>query len=108
MRRISRLQFFDLHANHSSQVAGQALPLFAALYDIEREAATLDAKERHRLRQSRARPICNALYEWLAAQRKLASEGSAIAKALDYSLKRWDCRTSDISRAPASHRREIP
>jgi len=92
----ARRKFFDLHANHSSQVAGQALPLFAALYDIEREAATLDAKERHRLRQSRARPVCDALYDWLAAQRKLVSEGSAIAKALDYSLKRWEALTRYI------------
>ncbi|KVA30102.1 hypothetical protein WI44_20690 [Burkholderia cepacia] len=31
--------------NHSSQVARQALPFFTALYDIEREAAALDAAE---------------------------------------------------------------
>src|SRR5262249_51038917 len=66
---------------------------FAALYDIERDAATLDTEERHRLRQSRARPVCDALYGWLAVQRKLVSEGSAIAKALDYSLKRWEALT---------------
>lgn len=41
----ARRKSFDLHANHSSQVAGQALPFFAALYDIERDAATLDAEE---------------------------------------------------------------
>ena len=29
----------------------------------------------------------------MIAQRKLVSEGSAIAKALDYSLKRWDALT---------------
>jgi transposase len=54
----------DLHANHSSQIAGQALSYFATLYDIERHAAVLDAKERHRVRQSRAKPVCDALYEW--------------------------------------------
>ncbi|MBB5504425.1 hypothetical protein HDG35_000660 [Paraburkholderia sp. JPY681] len=32
-------------------------------------------------------------HEWLAAQRKLVSEGSAIAKALDYSLKRREALT---------------
>ncbi|MDR5825907.1 hypothetical protein, partial [Caballeronia sp. LZ043] len=31
--------------------------------------------------------------EWLMAQRKLVAEGSAIAKALDYSLKRWGALT---------------
>ena len=53
----------------------------------------LDAEERRKLRQSRAKPVCDALYEWMVAQRKLVSEGSAIAKALDYSLKRWEALT---------------
>ncbi len=37
--------------------------------------------------------MCDALYEWLMAQRKLVAEGSAIVKALDYSLKRWGALT---------------
>jgi transposase len=89
----ARRKFFELHANHSSQVAGQALPFFTALYEIEREAAALNAEERYRLRQSRAKPISDALHAWLVAQRKLVAEGSAIAKALDYSLKRWEALT---------------
>jgi transposase len=89
----ARRKFFDLHANHSSQIAGQALPFFAALYDIEREAKTLEAEERRKLRQRRATPVCDALHEWMATQRKLVAEGSAIAKALDYSLKRWEALT---------------
>ncbi|WP_186110124.1 IS66 family transposase, partial [Burkholderia gladioli] len=89
----ARRKFFELHANHSSHVAGQALPFFTALYDIEREAAALDVDERQRLRQRRAKPVCDALYEWLMAQRKLVADGSAIATALDYSLKRWDALT---------------
>lgn len=86
----ARRKFFDLHANHSSQIASQAMPYFAALYEIECDAAVLDPEERQRVRQSRARPVSDALYEWLVAQRKLVSEGSAIAKAIDYSLKRWE------------------
>ena len=31
--------------------------------------------------------------EWMVAHRKLVSGGSAIAKALDYSLKRWEALT---------------
>jgi transposase len=89
----ARRKFFELHANHSSQVAEQALPFFTELYNIERDAAALDIEARHRLRQSRAKPVCDALYEWMVAQRKLVSAGSAIAKALDYSLKRWQALT---------------
>lgn len=89
----ARRKFFELHANHSSQVAGQALPFFSVLYDIERDAAALNTDERYRLRQSRAKPVCDALHEWMITQRKLVSEGSALAKALDYSLKRWRALT---------------
>lgn len=89
----ARRKFFELHANHSSQVAGHALPFFSALYDIERDAAELNVDERYRLRQSRAKPVCDALHEWLTTQRKLVSEGSGIANALDYSLKRWEALT---------------
>jgi transposase len=89
----ARRKFFDLHANHSSQIAGQALPYFARLYEIERDAAVLDAEARRRRRQSLAKPVCDAFYEWMVVQRKLVSEGSAIAKALDYSLKRWEALT---------------
>jgi transposase len=89
----ARRKFFELHANHSSQVAEQALPFFTELYNIERDAAALDIEARHRLRQSRAKPVRDALYEWMVAQRKLVSAGSAIAKALAYSLKRWEALT---------------
>jgi Transposase IS66 family len=41
------------------------------------------------VRQEKAAPIIDALHTWMIAQRQLVPEGSAIAKALDYSLKRW-------------------
>lgn len=56
------------------------------LYDVERDVAELKPEHRCEVRQERARPIADALHEWLLAQSKLVSEGSAIAKALDYSL----------------------
>ena len=40
----ARRKFHDLWANHSSQIAGEALKLFGALYDVERDVAALDAK----------------------------------------------------------------
>ena len=77
----------------AARLRGEALSFFTALYDIEREAAAPDADERQRLRQRRAKPVCDAVFEWLVAQRKLVAEGSATVKALDYSLKRWDALT---------------
>jgi transposase len=39
--------------------------------------------------QEKAAPIIKTLHEWMLAQRDLAPNGSATAKSLDYSLKRW-------------------
>jgi transposase len=89
----ARRKFFELHANHKSQVAEQALKYFVALYEVERDVADLKPDQRGTVRQQRAKPIADALHAWMVGQRKLVSEGSAIAKALDYSLKRWEALT---------------
>ena len=61
------------------------------LTKVEREAReqNLDEIGRARLRQERARPIADLLHEWLLAHRLKVPDGSASAKAIDYSLKRW-------------------
>lgn len=46
-------------------------------------------ENRWRIRQEKAAPLIDALHTCMLAQRDLVPEGSAIAKALDYSLKRW-------------------
>jgi transposase len=61
----------------------------AALYEVEREASNLNDDERHRLRQSKAKPIAEAFHSWLIVQRQKVPNGGATAKAMDYSLKRW-------------------
>ena len=58
-------------------------------YEIEREVQGLEAAERQQMRQKTAAPIMDALHGWMIAKRQLVPVGSAIAKALDYSLKRW-------------------
>lgn len=49
----------------------------------------MSAEQRLQRRQEHAKPILDALHHWMIEQRQLVPEGSAIAKALDYSLKRW-------------------
>lgn len=46
-------------------------------------------EERWRIRQELAVPIIKMLHDWMLTQRDLVPNGSATAKALDYSLKRW-------------------
>ena len=89
----ARRKFFDLHVNHSSQIAAAALPFFAHLYRIEQQVADLDADARRRRRQAEARPIIDALHAWLSAQRQKVPSGSSIARAIDYSLHRWAALT---------------
>jgi hypothetical protein len=89
----ARRKFFDLHAHNNSQLAEQALKYFAQLYDIEREVRELDAHARCQIRQAQAKPIADALHAWMAAQRAKVPDGTAIAKALDYSLTRWGALT---------------
>jgi hypothetical protein len=80
---------------NASVLAGQALEYFAALYDVEREAAGLDPEHRRDLRQERARPIADALHDWMTGQRGLVSEGSAIAKAFSvYRTSACQCRNA--------------
>ncbi len=85
----ARRKFFDLHATNKSQLAEQALHSIGGLYEIERQARDMTDEDRGRIRQEKGAPILNALHAWMLAQRDLVPEGSAIAKALDYSLKRW-------------------
>lgn len=85
----ARRKFFDLHVANKSQLAEQALHSIGGLYEIERQARDMNNEDRCRIRQEMAVPILKRLHDWMLAQRDLAPNGSATAKALDHSLKRW-------------------
>ena len=89
----SRRKFFDLHASNKSLIAAQALQSISALYDVEREVKSLTVDERLKIRQTRSRPLADALHQWMELQRRQITDGSATARALDYSLKRWGAFT---------------
>jgi transposase len=89
----ARRKFHDLWVNHQSALAEEALKLFGALYDVERQVRDVSVEERQRMRQLQSRPIADKLREWLLLRRQKATDGTAIAKALDYSLGRWDALT---------------
>jgi transposase len=85
----ARRKFFDLHAANQSQIARCALEQLARIYEIEREVKELSAEQRLAVRQERTKPILDALQEWMTLQRRKVPDGSATARAMDYSLKRW-------------------
>jgi len=86
----ARRKLFDLHESAKSQIAGEALKIIGELYDVERDVRDLDAGQRRQIRKERAKPIADALREWMIAHRIKVPDGSATAKALDYSLNRWE------------------
>lgn len=85
----ARRKFFDLHVANKSQLAEQALYSIGGLYEVERQARDMSDEDRWRIRQEKAAPIIKTLHDWMLAQRDLVPNGTATAKALDYSLKRW-------------------
>jgi transposase len=101
----ARRKFHELWANHKSTLAEQALALFGRLYEVEREVADLPSEERLRIRQAKAKPAADALHAWLLAQRQKVPPGSATAKAMDYSLGRWQAlvRYIDDGELPADN-----
>jgi hypothetical protein len=76
-------------SNAASPVAAEAVRRIAWLYKIEAEVRDLSSQERWRIRQERSRPLWDELHLWMQLQRGRVPDGSAIAKALDYSLNRW-------------------
>ena len=101
----ARRKFFELHASNKSQVAESALQQISVIYDIEREVQGLTPDERHRIRQARSRPLLDDLRRWMLLTRQKVTDGSATAKALDYSLKRWVALTRfvDDGRLPVDN-----
>jgi transposase len=92
----ARRKFHELWANHGSKVGEQALRYFQLLFKIEAEVASCTAEERRRIRQRKSRRVAAALQSWLVRQRRQVPDGSATAKAIDYSLKRWEALTRYI------------
>jgi hypothetical protein len=104
----ARRKFIELHAANKSQIAGQAIELIGRLYDVERDIDGKDAETRLQERRTRSVPIASALREWLVAHRAKVPDGTATAKAIDYSLNRWTALTRYLhdSRLPIDNNRD--
>ena len=84
----ARRKFHELWVHHQSAIGEQALKFFSVLYDVEREVANTDSQTRLQARR-RSRPVADALHQWMRQQRQKIPDGSATARAIDYSLNRW-------------------
>ena len=85
----ARRKFFDLHKANGSPIAEEAVCRIGELYAIEAEAKGKTPEDRALLRKTYSKPRLDALQLWLLHTRKSVADGGALAKAIDYTLKRW-------------------
>jgi len=89
----ARREFIQAESN-DPVLASQAISFYRQLYDVEERGKTLDATQRHQLRQREALPIWNRMRRWLdgdAAKRALPR--SRIGEALGYLRNQWSALT---------------
>lgn len=88
-----RRKFFEEYEKNSSPIAKQALERIAVLYGIEDQIKGKPPDERRRLRQDRSVPLLQELHTWLSATNAKLSQKSDLAKAIRYTLSRWNALT---------------
>lgn len=86
----ARRKFFDLHAANGSPMAAEALRHIQRLYDVEADANRMSVPERQALRVARAVPLLESLHQFLKDSRAKSADNGASARAIDYSLRRWE------------------
>ena len=91
----ARRKFHELHVANQSPMAQEALARIARLYAVEAQIIEhgLNTQQAKDLRAKSSLPVLDELKPWMLAQRQLMTQGTAGAKALEYSLKRWEALT---------------
>ena len=92
----ARRKFDELIKVNQSPVAQQAVQRIAMIYRVERESKELTSDERHAVRHTRSKPLWEELHVWLRLERARVPEGSAVARAIDYSLNAWEPLTAHL------------
>ncbi len=92
-----RRQFYDIHQAHASPLAAEALSRIGALYVIEAGIRGKPPDERREVRQARAGPLLEALYDWLQGTLGRISQKSVLAEAIRYATTRWAALTRYVA-----------
>ena len=88
-----RRKLFELADVAKAPLAIEAVRRIDAIFAIERDLNGLPADRRRAQRQERVAPLVADLEAWMRRQRSALSRHSAVAKAMDYMLKRWPAFT---------------
>jgi transposase len=96
----ARRELFEEHARTKSPTTLQALEKIGAIFAIEREINGQAPDIRRAVRQDRSIPLLAELKAYLEAALARISRKSDLAKAINYSLNRWEalCRFADDGR----------
>src|SRR5690606_35407818 len=97
----ARRQFFELadlaasarrgkKAATISPIALEAVKRIDALFEIERVINGSSAERRLAVRKESSAPLLADLEVWLREERSRLSRSAAVAKPIDYMLRRWD------------------
>jgi transposase len=85
----TRRKFFDVHESIGSPIAAEALRRIAELYAIEKSIRGRTAEERRSVRNTKSRPLVEAMKPWLETQLGRIPGGGGLAGAIRYTLSRW-------------------
>jgi transposase len=88
-----RRKLFELARLAKMPIAIEAVRRIDELFTIEPEINGLPPEQRMRVRRERSKPLIEELERWLKGERRKLSSKSPLAKAMDYSLKRWSTFT---------------
>lgn len=88
----ARRKFFELFSANQNPTAAEALRRIAELYEIEATAREFNVEQRQHARIAAKEKLAD-YKRWLDETRLRVADGSALAKAIDYSLKRWPAYT---------------
>ena len=88
-----RRKFFELAELQKAPVAIEAVRRIDELFAIEREINGKPPDVRCAVRRERSKPLVETLETWLRVERKKLSSKAPVAKAIDYSFKRWQAFT---------------
>lgn len=86
----ARRKLHDLTQSGAAPVAQEGLAQIQELYRIEKDLRGHTTDQRRAARQSRSKPIIEALGLWLAQNRARVSAKSPTGEALKYIAKYWD------------------
>lgn len=86
----ARRKFFELFEVNQSPIAAEALDRIQKIYEIEAAAIGLSIEARQALRIEKTLPMLKRLKAFLTDSLMKAPPNGAAAKAINYSLKRWD------------------